>query len=603
MFGSLAENFRQIKAETDSVLKRNLKQLFVRTEAAELIEQKGPYIFVGRKGSGKTALLDHFRSTNVDSYDAVIDIVADQEHSWLLYRFYHRKFSALHGKAKDLQDLKDVFDLQLLFTTAWAAAIQVAIMDRFLRHPNMASRFPNQAAIFKSHLKAKLGIDYDNPETNVAEQVHGILPALFEAIQVAIDVILQTHALGIGIVLSRITSWVTKALDVRLVASDASKTIKELLRSGDLRVLVTLDKYDDYVDTLVRTLDDKREFAQRVPDVAPEDHRLERDSVLQFQRNMLSGLLLATKELRENNGYEKLHYAFAVPQDRFAELRLRETAVFDVNYIENITWTPIHLLELFVRRGFWVLQEPLRFDSTDELVRQYKVLLGKLGLPELIQNAVVPDGKEDFLLYLIRHSMWRPRDLQRYLLEIFEKCARANRLPSLNIEELVHTVVNTGSQRIINDEFLIEYQVEYPRLAEVIDRLKNRPNILGDDELRNKILGSKTLTLNHHSMTTDEIIDRLYSIGFLGIRKTRNLNKQVCVRQHDQYIYYQFCYTDPKASARFSSPKLNEGEQWVVHPMFYDRLESDVTKQFVVHQLEWKSLICEFQYLHHIRAD
>ena len=600
IYSKLAETFRQIKAETDSQLRNHFDDLFVRTEAAELIEQIGPYIFIGRKGSGKTALIQHFRDTNSSSYDAIIDIVADQENSWLLYRFYHKKFVTLHGETKRFSDLEDVFDLQTLFATAWAGAIQVAIMDRFVRNNSLTSHFTAQAQV-RSFLKTQFAIDYEIPETNVAERVHGLLPTLFETIQVIIETILKTHAIGIGVILSRITTWATKSIDERLVEEKANNVIKELLRDGDLRVLVTLDKYDDYVDNLVRSLDDKRIFSEKISEVIDaKTHARERESVLQFQRNMLSGLLIATKHLRALEGYNCLHYAFAVPQDRFAELRLRETSVFDVKHIKKIEWTPLHLLEFFVRRCLWVFGECAEFDSSEGLIKQYKKLLKRLNFAETVKNQAVSDVREDFLLYLIRHSMWRPRDLQRYLLELFEGYAKAGVTDGDNFEDRVYRVVNECSQRIINDEFLIEYQVEYPRLAEIIDRFKNRQNVFDEDFLRNRILGQRSLSLNHHKMTTDAIIERLYEVGFLGIRKSRNLNKQICVRQHDQYIYYQFCYNDQIVNARFSGPKLNEGEQWVVHPMFYDRLDSTVEKQFVVHQLDWTAILSQFKFFHHI---
>lgn len=604
---NLKNVFGQIKAEKDVVLKSNPRELYVHIPAAEVIKEFGPYIFIGRKGIGKTALVDHYKDENKTKYDIVIDIIADQDHSWLLYNFYHKKFNDIHRK---VNDVKDLFDLQTLFSTAWSAAIQTALMERVIRSESLDGRFEAEREIIAEYLKREFKIERDRPSTNIAQKVQSLLPFIFDLIQNKIEKLLELdNAVSLGVILSRFTNWITESIDIRLIDRKANEALQKILVDGALNVLITLDKYDDYVDSLILELDDVRQLENRLKRQYTRSERLdERANILAFQRSMLRGLVIASKELREQDGYKNLHYAFAIPHDRFTELRLRESADLDTKYISQIKWTPLHLLEFFVRRCNYALGNKSEATTYDELIKEYKKILKELNIDEHIQNTSVPGVKEDFLLYLIRHSLWRPRDIQRYLIEIFRNCQSSiSKDGSILCQKIIQDVVREVSPSILDSEFFIEYQAEYPLLEDVVMRFRQQPNIIEDDYLRDKILGKRGISLSHTSpMSTDEIITRLYNVGFLGIRSKRQLNPSMCIRQKNQLVYYCFYYNEEVKNLNSifgGGAKLSEDETWVIHPVFYDRLDSKVSNDYVVHEMTWQSIIAQYGSFYYIKED
>jgi hypothetical protein len=109
------------------------------------------------------------------------------------------------------------------------------------------------------------------------------------------------------------------------------------------------------VDELTKHIDDLSTLQLKMArfSLSNEDHQNIKASILSFQKNFLKGFLLATRELREQPDLKTIHFALAIPDDRFAELEMREGANFGLSYVEQIRWNAFELVEFFVRRSQW----------------------------------------------------------------------------------------------------------------------------------------------------------------------------------------------------------------------------------------------------------
>jgi len=599
-YTNLIETFKHIKAEKDTALIDHPEKLFVNLDTYRKLTETETYVVIGRKGAGKTALIDIFRNSEKGSHEIIIDIIADQENSWLLYNWFYNIFSDLHKKT---HDHREFFDMVSLFATAWAAAIQMIMMERIIRDEQMLERkFGAELDSIRKYLKKQLGVG----DELRGRTVQSVLPVIFELIQRKIEIILELGG-TIGVALGRIVAWVNKSIEKRIVDKEANDSLTKILIERPLKVLITLDKYDDFIDAMIVELDDSYQLSKRLNKSLDEDDRIfERAKMLTFQRNMLRGLLLATRKLRETQTYGNVHCALAIPQDRFEELRLRESAQYEVSFMDKILWTPLQLLEYFVRRCCFAMGMPMKCKTAEDLIRAYKDVLKSLGISEYVQNRTVREVREDFLLYLIRHSMWRPRDIQRYFLKYCEETlSRLKQQLDADSSNLITEVIRAESSAILDGEFFYEYQLEYPLLEDVINRFKGQPNVFSDEKLRNDILGKKGLSVDYNKMSNDQIIVRLYKVGFLGVRKLRALHKEYCVRQKNQLAYYSFYYNDPERNVRTlfgGGAKLSEGNSWVIHPIFYDRLDINATKNFIVHEMSWQAIVSQYAPFYKIGA-
>jgi DNA helicase TIP49 (TBP-interacting protein) len=126
--------FKNIKAETDAILRQDLRELFVTTDEFYEAQIEGKAIILGRKGSGKTALLLGFSHYYDDDYLDIVGIDADEIPITSLYNYYladHLKRSVEVRKQaegiaseRDLTELTRFINPVRLSTYAWEKAFQ-----------------------------------------------------------------------------------------------------------------------------------------------------------------------------------------------------------------------------------------------------------------------------------------------------------------------------------------------------------------------------------------------------------------------------------------------------------------------------------------------
>jgi hypothetical protein len=293
-----------------------------------------------------------------------------------------------------------------------------------------------------------------------------------------------------------------------------------------------------------------------------------------FLSSLLHGLVLSARDLQRDAQFKWVHMLLAVPQDKFLELHLRERADLEHTTVLRLTWTPRELYRYVNKRIAYALGLPL-----DGPVTPWDQLF-----PFSVTNCSVREVKEHSFLYIVRHSLWRPRQIQMYLNAIFdlmesERCAGS--------EELFQKAVKIGAREIINNEFVEEFQTEYPNIKSVLRRFEGLSLKTVDkySSLCDRI--GKTALFEDVS-TPDEVILRLYHMGVLGTRTVlqtkHSESTDATITQNHQEVSYRFCYNSP-VNNPFSS--LSSNVEIVFHPMFFEYLNVKHDARYVVNQLMW----------------
>jgi hypothetical protein len=333
--------------------------------------------------------------------------------------------------------------------------------------------------------------------------------------------------------------------------------VRQILNRHGKKVLLTLDRFDDFYDEFLYRQDNEQSVMEK------------RD----FLASLLKGLVLAARDLRrDDREYGWIKMVFTIPADKFIELHLRERADLESNHVVRLEWTPHELLELVNRRIALALDLPER-----DLPNAWRILF-----PFEVTNGRVKTVKEDSFLYLVRHSLWNPREIQMYLKAIFNEMER-RRQPA--DEEMFRSVVSRETERIIKGEFIGQYIGEYYGLMRMMGRLGNvrLRTVMMYEDLCDKLSG---IELFAGCRTPDQTVLRLFHMGVVGLRinATRDHAHHIVVNQLRQEIIYRYCYNTDEHDP------FSPGCQVCFHPMFFEYLNLVHEEPFVVNQLSWEML-------------
>lgn len=564
----LQNAFRELKAEQDQVLRQAERRTFVHTRVYRQVKDESRCLLIGRKGSGKTALLVGYRSENHSDYlaEADIDIIADEFPLEPLFHFFYRKiYDDLNKRitAGGQTDLAHFLDPTKVATYAWKQALTASAVCMAAQQILSAEFSERLSAEEKSDLEQALshvlelyGASNGQKKIGGGEILGAFLVYFFtnfaEVVQVAIEQSVGTFAAMIAKVTGQLNLLARNNTDEALRRPVLQ--IRQILERHGKKVLLTLDRFDDFYD----------EFQYRQNSGMALEKR-------DFLSALLKGLVIAARDLqRDTANYSWMHMIFTIPMDKFLELQLRERADLESNHVVRLEWNPRELYEMVNRRIADALDLPEK-----EVPNAWNLLF-----PFDVTNARVREVKEHSFLYIVRHSLWNPREIQMYLKALFAEME--NRTAD---EEMFRKVVREETENIIRREFIGQFIGEFHGLQKVLSKLNSVQlrTVMAYEDLCDKLGG---LELFEDCRTPDQIMIRLFHMGVLGIRQNarRGAGNVPTVTQQKQEVIYRFCFNtddnDPYAP----------GCEVCFHPMFFEYLNLRHDEPYVVNQLTWEMM-------------
>jgi hypothetical protein len=565
----LRDVFQELKAEQDQSLRQQQFRTFVHTKVYRQVQHEGRCLLVGRKGAGKTAMLVGYRTENEHAYltNANIEIVADEFPLEPLFNFFFVDIRKHAEKQKvGRTDLAQFLDQTRVATFAWKHSLTSSALfmaaSQLLDHPEYANQITdNERRTLENACDQVIRL-YDSKAnrksvSNGGTLLSSLLIYNVGALPEMIQGILEEDGPGNWAgTIAKITSKLSGYLKQDSVESlrKPMMQVRQILQRFDKKVLLTLDRFDDFYD----------EFLYRHEDEADGQQKQ------QFLSSLLKGLILAARDLqRDAHEYGWMHMIFTIPADKFLELRLRERADLESNHVIPLQWSPIELREMVNRRIALALDLP-----EADIPKAWNLLF-----PFEVTNGRVRKVREDSFLYIVRHSLWNPREIQMYLKAIFAEMERTRQPAD---EEMFRRVISIETERIIRGEFLGQFQGEYHGLTRMLNKLGNvqLQTVMSYEDLCDKLSG---VTLFEGCKTPDQTVLRLFHMGVIGLRaqSRRDWNNRQVIMQEKQEVTYRYCFN------------CDESDPFAVicdvcfHPMFFEFLNLQHTRPYVINQLTW----------------
>ena len=563
--------FKELKAEHDPLLAREGRKSFINTQVYQQVRDERKCLLVGRKGSGKTAMLIGFRNENHRDYlaDADIDIIADEFPLEALFNFFYVEVVNQLTKRTNAQatDLGRFLDPTRVAAYAWhqslvASALYMA-SNQILVDPDMGPRLSpgekRELEEARTKIAKLLGYKKENiangTGNNGGQVLSSMLVYFFTNISEIIEEVVEEAGGSWAGMIAKITLRLTGLLRSGTVVElrKPVQQIKYILDRYHKKVLLTLDRFDDFYD----------EFSYRHEN---DDFRIEKRV---FLASMLKGLVIAARDLqREPAQYGWMHMIFTIPMDKFLELQLRERADLESNHVVRLEWTPLELYQMVNRR----IALALRLSEKEEQNAW------KLIFPFDVTNGTVREVREDSFLYLARHTLWNPREVQMYLNALFRTMAEKEMT-----EEVFRQVISEETENIIRREFIGQFMGEFQGLQKVLNKLGNVQlrTVMRYEDLCDKLSG---MELFEEVRTPDKIVLRLFHMGVLGIRANaqRDLFSRPVITQQRLEINYRYCFNTDENDP--FSPNCDV----CFHPMFFEYLNIRHEEPYVVNQLTWE---------------
>lgn len=203
----------------------------------------------------------------------------------------------------------------------------------------------------------------------------------------------------------------------------------------------------------------------------------------------------------------------------------------------------------------------------------------KILFPFDVTNARVREVKEDSFLYIVRHSLWNPREIQMYVKAIF---AEMEKSPA--DESLFRKVVSQETENIIRREFIGQFIGEFDGLQKVLNKLNNVQlrTVMYYEHLCDKLGG---LELFDDCRTPDQIMLRLFHMGVIGVRANARqgaAGNALVITQQKREVTYRFSFNTDE------NDPFSTGCEVCFHPMFFGYLSLRHEEPYVVNQLTWE---------------
>ena len=291
-------DFGDFAAESDKI--RYEEELFVHTRQHKAFNLPQHRIIFGRKGSGKTALVQHISTRDRDKYAHVLDIDADS----IRFKPMTEKFSLLYEK------VGGSLELRKSFANIWEHSILTSCMAHLANNISTSS---GDGATLHNYLR-KEGL--------LKKRIYDLL----------IDSLDNLFSVALG-KSGKPTSELIQALDNfpldNTLFEEARISLSKFINNGH-SFLITFDKIDTYFEI--------------EPDRFQNDQH-ERESL----RFFLAGLVQAVYNISVDDYFrENLQFKVFLPLDRYNSVKSRDWDKIK-KFIYKINWTHDELV-IFVSK-------------------------------------------------------------------------------------------------------------------------------------------------------------------------------------------------------------------------------------------------------------
>ena len=252
---------------------------------------------------------------------------------------------------------------------------------------------------------------------------------------------------------------------------------------------------------------------------------------------------------------ETLELKAFIPHDRYLSLPLRDSDKVDTMHIA-IRWTRRSLQE-FLRKRL-ELTPKLGYGTFQTLWRQV--------VPENVTNSCYRIDEDSFD-YIVRHSMFRPRQVQIHLEHL------ASQYPDKNIDPsmIPHSIAESSKK--IAKYFIDEFRTDHPNLGRFVNSLHRRDNVMEYREFKIVVADAiKKFPSTDTELLLEDKVDILFAMGLFGIVNFVDPGSEIrdvyCPPTKESRRHFvDFFFKNPHPSI---SGTLQDSSLIAFHPVFVD---------------------------------
>jgi len=509
------------------------EQLFVKTHTYQKVIKQQACIIIGRKGSGKSTIIDHFLHAHGGNGHEVMHVHLKEFEFTTLYTTV---FSRPHST-----EIGELVVNERFFEVVWLAYIYRLTQKALGLQGNVpgAELRTNWAIFLDVALKVT---DY------IEKVVDSTAPtaSFFAAI---------ADQLGV------------EALVGSVVGEERLERITFEIENGEKRLLFSLDGFDlRFEDFRNHTLSD----------IMPEAERAHRTA---FEIAWLKGLLRSILDLRSSDLVirDRMDFCVSIPQDRYMEARELERDDYRFRTMASeIQWSGYELAILIRKRLEFMAG--IRTDPNKGPLERLSQVLAhpSILLPQMVEiNVGGNKVKVSLFTYVLRHTFWRPRDVLYYVAALLTMDKFLKRTKRVMDEKVLKEVVSLTTLDIIATEFLKEFKKNFTNIEEALKRLRGLDIVTSKSELSERLKGLPFFMDGGTRTVTDATakIDVLFEIGLLGYeqRERTGTDPMEC-----------FIFSDGDKEYKAFSHEEIETLHFVVHPIFTEYLRLNTAKHRIV---------------------
>lgn len=556
-------------------------RIFMRTTAIRLTINSPANLVVGRKGSGKTtltALLGDIRSIPVSMKGHIhIDMGA------IPVKEVYDQFVTISSQSSDISYLFTRSKYLAFFWEGVIFHVTVDLLCRLSQHFELNQAQVESLARLRSSYSDKFHwTEYHSINEKYSTFVSNVTDGLQRFKEYAIESARNeesTWRSDIASILSR-ENWLRFLLGDEDLAS-----LRSILASCRRQILITFDGIDTETDLFRRGESEplsSSEIAKR--------SRFEAYLYLQL-------LEILSEKGREASGrdaalYRLIRYAIAIPQDRYEEIMLlNRDAIKHIGAVRRLTWSGIELAIMLAKRLEVIADIPKNkrpdpTSTTHQSLLRLRAALEK-STPKLPVTVETVRGEQIQLFhYVLRHTMWRPRDVLFHFSHLFSVYESANFLRKDDVQQFIRSAISSSTEKLIKTEYIGEFASVIQNIEQILYAFRGAKPILSIDQIA-EVLKPVDIRYVASEDTVENLEDKLrflYESGFLGYRSIRQKGKRGTGATETYVFTHGF--------AKFEQEVRGRSEKWeyIIHPMFSEYLSIDTRGSEFVFRLSDKFL-------------
>jgi energy-coupling factor transporter ATP-binding protein EcfA2 len=575
-FEELLEKFfkttKHEQIQDDPLLQEFLKDIFVKTHAFKKVRAQASYILIGRKGSGKSTITRQLALASSEKYKKHIEINVDDFDLDYLY--------SVLNTAQNRSELDVTIKQIQLFEIAWEILTYICCMDSLVAEyqaNRLTSGQSKQLPPILEFLSKVVGHDIVDTEINHKALFRWCYAQLFE---VKNDVIQHARDDLAQFSYDTAVELLRPSILYKVLGEDALQAFENILRTCKRRFLVSLDGFDTAFDEF--RLGSK--YSWREKDASEQK--------VQFELDWLRGFLHVTLRMKSNRDNVVLanliDFCVMVPKDRFMEIMSNERdAYVYIGKYHDIMWSGIELA-IMLRKRLELLSD-FATNRSDRPVKRLETVLEQF--PCIPQKSVVSVGGRDqempVFIDVLRHTFWRPREVLLYYAKIIS-VLRDFRKKKIDISQFtIAKCISDTTREIIKTEFIAEFQRNCTNLSEILSVFRRSEQILSLQEITEKLDSIHFAFADRIELEYDreKKIRFLYEVGFLGLEANATVVERLKLLHRDV-----FWFNAGGGPFEILQEEQYEGCRFVIHPIFCEYLDLDISNQRITTDFSWTYL-------------